>query len=186
MTNPFSAFHDLFPITSWVIFTIVWIMVATGALAGLSAAPWVPTKRREKKLLVKELGIQSGQVIYDLGCGTGTILFALAQKNANAIFIGFEISIIPYLIAKLRAVRYKNVEIRYKNLFKQQVNDADLIIIFLLTKAYDRLKAKFKLELKHEAQIIVQGWAMENIKPSKMLKTDKALPFYIYKGSDFK
>ncbi|MBT3231163.1 methyltransferase domain-containing protein [Candidatus Uhrbacteria bacterium] len=186
MTNPFSDLFELYPTASWVIFAIIWIAVATGAVAGLSAAPWVPTKRREKKALVKSLEIKPGQIIYDLGCGTGTLLFALAKENTKANFIGCEISVIPYLIAKLRALKYKNVQIKYKNLFKQSIDNADIIIIFLLTKAYDRLKEKFKAELKDEALIAVQGWAMENIKPSKVLKTDKALPFYIYKGSDFR
>ena len=88
MTNPFSDLFELYPTASWVIFAIIWIAVATGAVAGLSAAPWVPTKRREKKALVKSLEIKPGQIIYDLGCGTGTLLFALAKENTKANFIG--------------------------------------------------------------------------------------------------
>jgi len=170
----------------WIWFLIFWIIAVTAGAAGISAAPWVPTRKREKKLLERELKIESGNIIYDLGCGTGTILIALANKYPEAHFIGCEISALPYLIAKLRSIKYRNIEIRYKNLFKQPINDADFVISYLLTKAYKKLHKKLKAELKPEAQVIIEGWALDGIKPRKVLRADKALPFYVYQGSDFR
>lgn len=185
MTPLVDLYHYSQPIF-WIFITIFCAVLFTGAWAGISAAPWVPTKKRERKLLAEKLEVKPGFTVYDLGCGTGTVLFELAKKHKDAKFIGCEISALPYLVAKIRSLFWQNVSIKYNNLFLQPINDADIVTIFLLTKAYNRLQAKFKKELKPEAQIVVQGWAIETVQPQQKFKTEKALPFYIYKGSDFK
>ncbi|MFH1611446.1 MAG: methyltransferase domain-containing protein [Patescibacteria group bacterium] len=173
-------------IYEWILFTIGWIIIASAGVAGLSAAPWVPTRKKEMKLLLKNLDVKPGNKIYELGCGTGSIVIALAKANPQAQFFGYEISILPYLIAKFRSVRHKNVNICYKNLFTQSLSNADIVICFLLIKAYDRLAKKFAKELKPEAIVIAEGWPFENISPKTVLEADKTLPFFVYKGEDFK
>ncbi len=170
----------------WTLFAIGWIIVATAGIAGLSAAPWVPTRKKEMNLLLKNLDIEPGKKIYELGCGTGSIVIALAKIHPTAQFFGYEISILPYLVAKIRSIRYKNVHICYKNLFSQNLSDADIVICFLLTKAYNRLATKFAKELKKDATVVIEGWPFENITAKTTLKADKTLPFFIYRGEDFK
>lgn len=170
----------------WILFAIGWIIVATAGIAGLSAAPWVPTRKKEMNLLLKNLDVKPGEKIYELGCGTGSIVMALAKAHPTAQFFGYEISILPYLIAKIRSLWRKNVHICYKNLFSQSLSDADIVICFLLTKAYDRLAIKFAKELKQDAIVVIEGWPFENIAVKTTLKADKTLPFFIYRGEDFK
>ncbi len=170
----------------WFWFLIFWIIATTGAIAGISAAPWVPTKKRDTQLLVDKLKIQPGHIVYDLGCGTGTILIALARKHPKATFIGCEISALPYAIAKIRSLWHKNLHIKYRNLFKYPIRDADFVVAFLLIKAYERLAIKFQAELKPSATIAIEAWAIDGVRPREVIKRDKTLPFYIYQGSDFK
>ncbi len=158
------------------------------AVAGVSAAPWVPTKPKQKKRLIERLIFQNGMTVYDLGCGDGTLLFAAARKNPRINAIGLEISILPYLIAKLRkfigGAKYKNVSIRYANLFKQDLADADLIFVFLLDKCYPRLIKTFS-NLKSECQVVVEAWPLPGIEPHEVIKEEGLLSIYIYKGEQF-
>jgi SAM-dependent methyltransferase len=170
----------------WILFIIGWVTIATAGIAGLSAAPWVPTRKREMRSLLQNIYIKPNSSVHELGCGTGTILIALSKKYPNANYYGYEISIIPYLVAKIRSLTHKNVKIIYKNLFSKNLSDADYIICFLLTKAYSRLANKFADELKNDAIVIIEGWPFNNLQAKKIIKTEKSLPFYIYKGEDFK
>ena len=96
---------------------IYWILLIaspfliTAAIAGVKGAPWVPTKRGLIEGLQKELPIKPGMHVYDLGCGDGRVLTALNEAQPNATFHGDEISLLPYLVAKLRARKHKNITI---------------------------------------------------------------------------
>ena len=130
---------------------VLWVLLiavaVTAAYAGLSAAPWLPTKPKQRRHLIDQLDVKDGKTYYDLGCGDGSVLFALARKNPNVQAIGYEISLLPLGIGLLRKLlgrnAYKNVSLRFGNLFKQDVSDADVVFVFLLDKSYPKLVKKF-------------------------------------------
>lgn len=169
---------------------LIILIFGTAAIAGLSAAPWVPTKPKQKKQLIEVVNLPRNAVCYDLGCGDGTVLFALARKHPDAKAIGYDISILPLLIGWTRKLlggkKYKNVSIRFGNLFKKDVSDADLVFVFLLDKSYARLKEKFRRELKDDANIVVEAWPIKNIQPIREIRQEGLLPIYIYEGSSFR
>lgn len=173
-----------------ILFSIFLIIFGSASYAGFSAAPWVPTKRKESKNIAEHLSIKAGKRFYELGCGTGTVLFALARQNPGAQFIGFEISVFPYLYAKLRKVlggeKYQNVSIRFKSIFRQDLKEADVIFLFLLDSAYPKLRKKFSQELKDGAQVVVQAWPFDNIEPSRIIDTKGCLPLFFYRGAQFR
>jgi len=173
-----------------ILFVLFVIIFSSAAYAGFSAAPWLPTRKKEISTLLNSIQIKNNEIVYDLGCGTGSILFALANKYPNAQLIGYEISILPFLIALSRKVvggkKYTNVSIRFKNLFKQNLRDADVIIIFLLNSAYKKLINKLQSEVKIDCTIIVEAWPLPNLKATKIEKTENALSLYFYQGSEFK
>lgn len=169
-----------------ILLTFLWIALLSAGYAGISAAPYIPTKPKQKRRLIERLNFKNGDVVYDLGCGTGTLTFAAAKKNPQIKSIGYEISIIPYLIAKIKSFAYKNAEIRFGNLFKQPMNDADTIFIFLLSKSYPKLIAKLKQEVKDDCRIVVEAWPLPNIEPAETITEEKLLPVYIYYGRNLK
>lgn len=172
-----------------ILFFIFVIIVGSAAYAGFSAAPWLPTRKRELNNLIDNLDVEANKTIYDLGCGTGSLIFPLAENFKDAKIFGFEISILPFFIAffkqKFGGEKYKNVKIEYKNLFKQNLTSADIIFVFLLESCYPKLMQKFKTELKPDCLIIIEAWPLKNITPYKTIKTEKALTLYIYQGKQF-
>jgi precorrin-6B methylase 2 len=165
-------------------------ILATAAFAGISAAPWLPTKPKQRRHLIDNLELKQNATCYDLGCGDGTLLFALARKFPTAKAIGYEISLLPFLIGTIRKFiggkKYKNVSLRFGNLFLKNLSEADLVLVFLLDKSYPKLKKKFSEELKDNAKIVVEAWPMPGIEPKKRLKEENLLPVFIYTGSQFR
>ena len=171
-----------------IVILIAMPFLITFAWGGISAAPWVPTLRVDRENLLKNLEFKPGQIVYDLGCGDGSVLFAIARLQPKIKAIGYEISLLPFLIAVARKYfgGYTNVSIRYRDFFKAPINDADVVFSFLLAKSYPRLIKKFTKELKPEALLIVEAWPLPETKPEKTLTSKGLLPIYLYLGSQFK
>lgn len=173
-----------------VLTLLILAVLFTAAYAGVSAAPWLPTKGRDRQHLLEALELKAGQAVVDLGCGDGSLLFGLARKFPQVTGVGYEISLLPYLIGQLRRLfffrRYRNVHIKFGNLFQQSLQDFDMIFVFLLPKSYPRLIERFKTDLKDDSIIIVEAWPLPNIEPSKTLKKEKCLSLYFYTGKQIR
>jgi len=172
-----------------ILFIIVYGFLLTFAIGGMSAAPWVPTRRRQREWMVKAIPLRDHAVVYDLGCGDGSILFAMARKNPTIHARGLEIALFPYLIAKIRkwlgGGKYKNVSIFYRNFFKQNLGEADIIFLFLMPGSYEKLVKKFAKELKDDCLVVFKVWPVPSLAPMQTLKTEKLLPIYFYQGKQF-
>jgi len=173
-----------------VLLLLVMAILVSAAAAGLSAAPWLPTKSKDRQHLLNALKVEKGQKVIDLGCGDGSMLFAFARKYPEGTYIGYDISLLPLTIAWIRKVvfasTYKNVHIRFGDLFRQKLSDADVIFVFLLSKSYPRLINRFKADLKDDAIVVVEAWPLPNIEPTKSIKEPELLTMYFYTGKSIR
>ncbi|MEK7183671.1 MAG: methyltransferase [Patescibacteria group bacterium] len=169
----------------WIIFLVV---LSSAAIAGFSAAPWLPTKPSQRKHLLDNLQLKDGQTVVDLGCGDGSMLFAVARLYPNVVCIGYDISLLPLFIAWVRKFlffrAYRNVHIRFGNLFTQNIRQANVVFIFLLSKCYPKLLTTLPKQVSPQAQLIVEAWPLPDIEPRQTLKGENLLPVYIYSGED--
>lgn len=149
-------------------------------LGALFEAPWVPTRKKDFVRIAEIAKLQPGMLFYDLGSGTGEMLFYLSQKY-NIDCVGIEISPILYLYSKIKSLFYKNVKIVYGNFYKYNLSKADVIYVFLMPKAFDKLKRKINKELKKDSQIIVSCWPLRNSTPMQVDKKDNEVSYYLYK-----
>ena len=165
------------------------LIFGTFALAGYKGAPWVPTRKNERKRLIELLDLPYSAIVYDLGCGNGAVLFDIADARPDVALKGVELSLFPYLWAKIQLLvqrkTYSQVSIRYGSLYNQDISDADAVFVYLLSGAYERLLRYFeKQNLKADATIVIQGWPL----PGKTyyFKNDEKglLPLYFYRGSE--
>lgn len=174
-----------------IIVLIGLIILISAAAAGLSAAPWLPTKAKDREHLLEELHLKYGQKVVDLGCGDGSLLFAVARRFPNVNCVGYDISLFPLIIAwarrdVFRKNYYKRVRIKFGNLFKAPINDADVVFVFLLSKSYPRLIEKFRRELKDDAMVVVEAWPLPGIEPTRHLKKEGYLSLYFYSAKDIR
>jgi len=161
---------------------VVLIVLGTLAYAAVSAAPWVPLRKRDINRLIKLANIKPGEIVYDLGCGDGRVLQAVV-KQTQARAVGFEISLLPYIFAKVRSLLLgtTRVQINYKDFFKTDFSTADVIVCFLTPYAMVKLESKINCELKPGARFLTYAFPLPNRKPTLTEKDNpKTATIFLY------
>ncbi len=170
-----------------ILFLLLFLSVGTMAWGALLAAPWVPTLKKQRDLLIDNLEINETSTIYDLGCGSGSILFAFADRYPKAKCIGYDVALLPLfigLIIKLcHPKKYQNVHLRFGNFFKKSFSDADVIVCFLMQKAYGKFVDTLNRELKPGTVVAIEAWPLLDREPMRKIEGDKLVPWYVYRWS---
>jgi precorrin-6B methylase 2 len=154
------------------------------SIAATSLAPWVPSKKRDVLRALRLASPEKGDIIYDLGCGTGTVVF-LATALYSVKAIGVEMALPLYLICKIRSVFYtKNIgEIKFmnQNLFKTDISDADIVYVFGMPSALSKkLLPKLEAELKPGAKVVSYVFPIEGWNPKVIDWPKNQNPVYLY------
>ncbi|OGY83701.1 MAG: hypothetical protein A3F54_04940 [Candidatus Kerfeldbacteria bacterium RIFCSPHIGHO2_12_FULL_48_17] len=170
----------------YILLFIVVILLGTMAYAGYSAAPWVPTRARDVKRILQMADIRAGEKVVDVGCGDGRLVVA-AARDCGAYGVGVDIGIPQYIHAQIMRMRQDaavrgRTRIVWGDLFQYNLCDADVVVVYLLSKSYDRLVKKFEKELKPGARVVVEAWPVSVWEPTKVDKGSKQdVPLYLYK-----
>lgn len=165
--------------------TFIFICLFTMAIAGASLAPWVPSRKKDLKRIFKLTDLKPGEIFYDLGCGDGKLV-VYAAKNYKAKAIGLELALPFYLICKVRQLfnKNKNLIFKFKNLFKENLAEADVIYIFAQSpgKLRGKIKQKLENELRPGARVITYAFPVEGWRPDIIDKpSEKDIAVYLYK-----
>ncbi len=161
---------------------LVWIaafliLVDVGAVWLLyKGAPFIPTKREGVEKILELIDKRPNLKIADIGSGDGRILIALAKQGIEAH--GFEIN--PVLVwwsrRKSKQLHLDHLaKTHWKDLWKADLSDFDVIIVFGVIYIMGRLEEKLQRELKPGSQVISLGFQF----PNWMLK-EKRNGLYIY------
>lgn len=158
------------------------------AYAGLIGAPWVPSRREAVDKAMKDLNIGPGDTVIDLGAGSGTVLLSAAARGATAL--GYELSPIMWLAAKLRTSAHPPgkggkggfASIKFKNFYKQTLSpETTVIFAFLMPDNMPRLKKYLASQnlpnLKH---VLAYTFPFKDIPPRRIIKTPQSGAIYVY------
>ena len=119
-------------------------------------APWWRTSQPTARAICRLAKIKPGELIYDLGSGDGTTLIT-AAKEFKANGVGIEIDPLRYWVSKIRIQRNglaKRIKVVRKNFFQENIKNADVVFVYLVPKALEKLLPKFKQELKKGTRIV--------------------------------
>jgi len=168
----------------WIIATLaVFFIAGSAAWAGWRAAPFVPTRQRDVERMLRLSQLKAGEVVYDLGAGDGRYVVT-AAKHYQARAVGYEISLLPYLVGRLRIWRARQgsrATMRLQDFFHHDLSQADVVVCFLTPAAMQKLSLKFARELRPGTRIVSYAFPMHDRK--EILK-DKPNPgtmaVYVY------
>jgi len=93
-------------------------------------------------------------------------------KKYKVKCIGVEISPLFYFFSKFKSLFFKNVIIKYGNLFRFPIKNCDIIYLFLSAADLEKLKDKILKEAKENAKIFTAFWSFE--------KSFSNASFYLY------
>ncbi len=137
--------------------------------------PYYPSREEAIKTLLKTINIKPGSKFMDLGCGDSRILIELARKYDDIKLYGVDIN--PYLvnIGRRRAnrLRLNNIFIQQGNLFNQDLNNFDIIYVYLTRDALKKLYNKFVDFLNKGGEIIAYDIPIPNIIPAEIIPVEK-------------
>lgn len=141
-----------------------------------SDAPYVPTINKNLKKVLSKAGVKNGKFFYELGSGDGRVVMEAAKMGAVAF--GIEQSWLRVWYSRYIAwrLKLKHTFFYHGNIFDRDYYPADVVYIYLLQKAIDKLEFKLKKELKKGSLIITQRYHFKNWKPFI-----KIGDFWIYK-----
>jgi SAM-dependent methyltransferase len=179
-------FMELFPPLSTFQTVLLIIILIPTLIALITGAPWVPTPQdRVEKML--ELGkIKKGEKVFDLGCGDGRLVHLASIKyGANAT--GLEFSPLIFALATSLQPWYwfkgSQARIRFKNFYRVNLKEADVIVTYLLPHAMRRVQKKCEKELKKGARVISYAFPITDWTPIHRQKRNRKKqygPIWVY------
>ncbi|MBL7158848.1 50S ribosomal protein L11 methyltransferase [Candidatus Microgenomates bacterium] len=147
-------------------------------LSFFTGAPYIVMRKKEAKKMTELAKIKKGERVYDLGSGDGRLVIMAAKKGARAI--GYEINPFLVLISWVRILLArvrKNAQIKWRNFWGQDISDADVVLLYLITQHMERMEKKLLKELKPGARVISYTFKFPNWPHSFY---DKENRLYVY------
>ncbi len=145
----------------------------------LYGAGYQPAPPRVVRRMLQLGGVGPGDEVFDLGAGTGGLLFQ-AVEVLGARGTGVEVEPIRYLYLLYRRRRSparERIRILRKDLFTVDLTNATVVLAFLWPGAMRRLKEKLKRELRPGTRVVsyyhrIAGW--------KTVEEDASLRVFVY------
>jgi trans-aconitate methyltransferase len=131
----------------------------------------MPSSRRARKAMLMRLPHDLNGPVYDLGSGWGGLAIALARAHPRATVIGYEISRVPLLTARLfaRLRGVPNVRFEREDFFDVSLADAVGVVTYLFPDGMAKLCMKLEDELAVGTPVISNTFRVPGWTPEKMV-----------------
>lgn len=157
---------------------VLLVVIATFAWGAYRGAPWVPTRRRDSARILALARPHPGMRVADVGCGSAGVLGAFAR--AGCVVRGWELAILPWLVARFRFRGSPRAVITYGDFWYEDLGRQDLVYAFLMPSALARLTKKLSDELAVGARVITYAFPLPGWSPITVDHVDGRPTLYLY------
>ena len=137
-------------------------------------APYFPTPQTvvDKMLQLGEL--KAGEKMYDLGSGDGRIVIMAARKyKADATGVELDDALYKQSAQRIKTLGLESLaRIVHGDLLQQDYSTSDLLTIYLLPVAIEKVTPIFEKQLKKGARIVAHDFEFPKWTPAKILDID--------------
>lgn len=161
-------FLDLFFILFLLgVIVVLFILIMTIVMNVWFKVPYVPTPVAIVQTMLDLAALQPGMVVYDLGAGDGRFLLQAKKRQPNCIAIGYEGAFGVWIYGKIRIYfsRLTNISFYWRNFFKADLRNADVIFVYLTISMMKKLLPKFQKELRPGTKIISHAFKLPDLVP---------------------
>lgn len=141
------------------------LLSVPGLRARWGGPPYVRSSKKTQDGMIRLAGIRPGDVVYDLGCGDGTLVRRAAREGAFAY--GIEASLLTFLLAWVWSLPTRNARIRFGDLWQGNYADADVVFVYLLIASMERFKKDIWPTLKPGCHVVSNSFRMKGLTPEK-------------------
>lgn len=137
-------------------------------LALVKGAPYVPTNKKRREIMIKLAGIKKGMKTVDLGSGDGRLVISMAEGGAEAH--GFEINL--FLVLFSRLLIWKNhlkgkAFIHWNTFWRVDLSSFNVVTVYGINRIMKDLGKKLKKELKPGSRVISNVFTFPDWKEQK-------------------
>ena len=153
-----------------------------------SLAPYTATPQIIVERMLRLGALRAGERMFDLGSGDGRIVILAARKyKADATGIEFDSTLVKQSMARIKSLRLSPVaRIIEGDLLKQDYSSADLLTVYLLPIANEKLIPMFEKQLKPGARVVSHNtpfapWVPEKVETVENDGEGQSHKLYLYK-----
>jgi SAM-dependent methyltransferase len=134
-------------------------------------APYYPTPELIVERMLQLGELKSGEKMYDLGSGDGRIVIMAAKKyGADATGVELDEDLVHRSrLAIRKAGLEKTAHIIQGDILRQDYSGADLLTVYLLPVANDKLKPIIDRQLRKDARLVAHDFQFSNWTPEKVV-----------------
>lgn len=146
-------------------------LVVTALYHLLLGVPYVPTPRHITDAMISLIPWKGNEQVIDLGAGDGRVLEAIKHRYPQVKASGCEVVPTIWLLAIVRAfVRRSGVRLALRSMFKEDLSQADVVVLYLFPTLMKRLEEKFDHELKPGAYVVTHTFGFPNRTPLRTVR----------------
>jgi len=121
--------------------------------------------------------------LVDLGCAHGGLLRRLARARPDCSFVGIEHAPLPWLWARLASLGLPNVQIRYGDFWRAELEPFDVAYAFLSPVPMPRLMDKARAEMRPGTLMISNSFAVPGAPVKRIVNVAdrRATSLYCYR-----
>ena len=168
----------LFPIPPPILAIAGTVLLAMALLAQEKKdgklAPYFPTPQTVVDQMLQLGELKPGEKMWDLGSGDGRIVIAAARKyKADANGVELDEALYKQSVARIKTLGLApTARIVLGDLLQQDYSSADLLTIYLLPVAIEKVTPIFDRQLKKGARIVAHDFEFKQWTPAKILDID--------------
>jgi len=156
---------DIFLILYTLLLGLVALFYGWAALCMLRhKVPSISTPAAIQRQMIEAARLKPGQIVCDLGCGTGRLLLHAHRVQPKAIYTGYDVFRPALWWAKFKN-RALNARIQFivGDFFRQDLSQADVIFCYLWPSIMDQIESDIWPTLKPGAVLISYAFPMKNV-----------------------
>jgi protein-L-isoaspartate O-methyltransferase len=137
-------------------------------------APYFPTPNTIVDKMLQLGGLKPGEKMFDLGSGDGRIVIMAAQKyKADATGVELDASLYKLSVERIKTLGLTSTaRIIHGDLLEQDYSSADLLTIYLLPVAIEKVTPIFEKQLKKGARIVAHDFEFFKWTPAMTVDID--------------
>ena len=134
-----------------------------------SLAPYVPSPLNIVREMLTLAGAGPGDVVYDLGCGDGRVLFTAVEEFSVSRAVGYDLDqdMVEAVEKRVRDVgMVGRISVIQANFMETDLTEATVVTLYLTTSGNAKLRPKLEADLKPGARVVshdfpIHGWVTD-------------------------